>query len=235
MDAGFPAETLLHALEARRTPYVARVRNNAVLDRMAQPYLRRPVGRPPEEPRAWYHELTYRAATWSRERRVVLVVLERPDELFLHHFWLITDWTSAQMDGPALLALYRERGTAEGHMGELMDVLDPALSSAPRPKRHYRGAAPLQRTESGDSFAQNEVLLLLNVLAYDLVPVARVLIEAASGEGWSLRRVRERVLRVAARVLVHGRRAILVLGDSPARLWRMLWSHLGRLQYLESS
>src|SRR5216684_2736334 len=92
--------------------------------------------RPPVEPRTWYHELTYRAETWSRERRVVLVILERPDELFLHHFWLITNWTPEQMDGHALLALYRERGTAEGHMGELMDVLDPALSSAPRPKSH---------------------------------------------------------------------------------------------------
>ncbi len=163
------------------------------------------------------------------------MVLERPDELFLHHFWLITDWTPEQMDGQALLAMYRERGTAEGHMGELMDVLDPALSSAPRPKRHYRGEEPVRRSLSGDSFAQNEVLLLLNVLAYDLVHVARVMMETASGEGWSLRRLRERVLRVAARVLVHGRRAILVLGDSSARLWSALWSRLVRLQYVESS
>jgi hypothetical protein len=234
MDAGFPEERLLRALEERRTPYVARVRNNAVLDRMAQPYLRRPVGRPPGEPRTWYHEMTYRAETWSRERRVVLVVLERPEELFLHHFWLITDWTPEQMDGQALLEMYRERGTAEGHMGELMDVLDPALSSAPRPKSHYRGEL-VERGRVGDSFAQNEVLLLLNVLAYDLVHVARVLMETASGEGWSLRRVRERVLRVAARVLVHGRRALLVLGDASARLWSALWSRLRRLQYVEAA
>ncbi len=234
MDAGFPEEHLLRALEDRRTPYVARVRNNAVLDRMAQPYLRRPVGRPPAEPRTWFHELTYRAETWSHARRVVLVVQERPDELFLHHFWLITNWTPTQMDGAALLAMYRERGTAEGHMGELMDVLDPALSSAPRPKGHYRGE-PVECGQAGDAFAQNEVLLLLNVLAYDVVHVARVLLERASGEGWSLRRVRERVLRVAARVLVHGRRALLVLGDASARLWSALWSRLVRLQYVGSS
>ena len=234
MDAGFPEERLLGALEERRTPYVARVRNNAVLDRMAQPYLRRPVGRPPAEPRTWFHELTYRAETWSRARRVVLVVQERPDELFLHHFWLITNWTSEQMDGAALLAMYRERGTAEGHMGELMDVLDPALSSAPRPKSHYRGEL-VERGRTGDAFAQNEVLLLLNVLAYNVVHVARVLMETASGEGWSLRRVRERVLRVAARVLVHGRRALLVLGDASARLWGALWSRLRRLQYVEAA
>lgn len=234
MDAGFPEEHLLSTLEERRTPYVARVRNNAVLDRLAQPYLRRPVGRPPGEPRTWLHEMTYRAETWSCARRVVLVVQERPDELFLHHFWLITNWTAEQMDGPALLAMYRARGTAEGHMGELMAVLDPALSSAPRPKTHYRGV-PVEGGPGSDAFAQNEVLLLLNVLAYDVVHVARVLLETASGEGWSLRRVRERILRVAARVLVHGRRAILVLGDASARLWSALWSRLVRLQYVGSS
>ena len=37
-----------------------------------------------------------------------------------------------------LLGLYRMRGKAEGHMGELMDVLAPALSSVRRPKS-YRG------------------------------------------------------------------------------------------------
>jgi hypothetical protein len=231
MDAGFPEEHLLHALEERRTPYVARVRNNAVLDHMAQPYLRRPVGRPPAEPRTWTYETTYRAQKWSRERRVVLVVLERADELFLHHFWLITNWTSEQMDGTALLEMYRQRGTAEGHMGELMDVLDPALSSAPRQKSHYRGVEPARRFPPGDSFAHNEVLLLLNVLAYDIVHATRVMIEAATHEGWSLRRVRERVLRVAARVLVHGRRATLVIGESAAILWQALWPRVAALRW----
>ena len=50
IDAGFPEENFLSALENRGTPYVARVKNNAVLDRMAEPFLRRPVGRPPVEP-----------------------------------------------------------------------------------------------------------------------------------------------------------------------------------------
>ncbi len=231
MDAGFPEEHLLGSLEERRTPYVARVRNNAVLDRMAEPFLKRPVGRPPAEPRTWTYEMTYQAETWSRERRVVLVVLERADELFLHHFWLITSWAPEQMDGQALLEMYRQRGTAEGHMGELMDVLDPALSSSPRQKSHYRGVQPAQRFPSGDSFAQNEVLLLLNVLAYDIVHATRLMLEAATHEGWSLRRVRERVLRVAARVLVHGRRATLVIAESAAILWQALWPRVAALRW----
>lgn len=226
IDAGFPSEKFLAPLEARQTPYVARVKNNAVLDRLAEPYLVRPVGRPPNEPRTWLHELTYRAGTWSMDRRVVLVVMERPEELFLHHFWLITNWTPLQVSAEELLAKYRERGTAEGHMGELMSVLDPALSSSPRPKETYAGATVKVRVPSGDAFAQNEVRLLLNVLAYNVMHVLRTLLEDASGEGLSLQRLRERVLRVAARVLVHGRRAVLVITRASARLWQTLWRKL---------
>lgn len=236
IDAGFPEEQLLAMLEARRTPYVARVKNNPVLDRMAEPFLKRPVGRPPAEPRTWLYEMSYRAESWSRSRRVVLVVLEREDELFLHHFWLITNWDAEQMSGEALLEHYRQRGTAEGHMGELMNVLRPALSSAPRPKTHYRGEVPTTRTPSCaiDAFAHNEVILLINALAYNVAHVARTMLEAATHQGWSLQRVRERVLRVACRVLVHGRRVVLVINDVAASLWSMLWSRLRLLRPAES-
>ncbi len=131
IDAGFPDEALLSGIEARNRNYVARIRNNPVLDRMAEPHLRRPVGRRPKEPRVFFHEMTYRAENWSRERRVVLVVLEREDDLFLHHFWLITNWTEKGMPPEALLDLYRGRGTAEGHYGELMSVLDLAFLDQP--------------------------------------------------------------------------------------------------------
>lgn len=232
MDAGFPEEKLLAALEERGTPYVARVRNNALLNEAAAPYLRRPVGRPPAEPRTWFHEVGYQAGSWSRERRVVLVVMERPGELFLHHFWLITNWPPEQMKAEDLLALYRERGTAEGHFGELKSVLDPALSSAPRQKSHYRGSKPRKRSEPVDSFAQNEVVLLLHALAYNVMHAARALIERATGEGWSLLRLRERVLRVAGRALLHARRVVLVIGEAPAKQWAHLWSELRGFRFV---
>ena len=231
IDAGFPEEELLSALEERGTPYVARLRNNAVLDRMAAPFLRRPPGRPPGEPRTWCYESSYRAEPWSRERRVVLVVMERAEEFFLHHFWLVTSWTADEMGPHALLDLYRQRGTAEGHMGELMSVLDPALSSSPRAKTHYRGRPLEQSLVAGDSFANNEARLLLNVLAYNVVHAARVLMEKATGQGWGLGRFREVILRVAARVLLHGRRAVVIVGEASATLWRMLWMRIRTLHY----
>ena len=231
VDAGFPDEDLLGPLEKRRTPYVARVRNNSVLDKMAAPLLRRPVGRRPKEPRTWFHEFQYQAKEWSHARRVVLVVLERDEELFVHHFWLITNWSQDQMDGQALLEEYRERGTAEGHQGELMSVLAPLLSSTERPKATYAGHRVTSECPSVDAFAVNEVRLLLNALAYNLMHAARVLTEKATGEGWGLARFRERVLKVAARILVHSRRATFVISTSSAHLWQAVWQQIAQLHW----
>ena len=74
-DAGYPGEPLMAALEERGTHYVARVRNNAVLKRLALPAIDAVVwdalngGAPGGEPRTWVRESSYRAGSWSRSRR----------------------------------------------------------------------------------------------------------------------------------------------------------------------
>ena len=229
IDAGFPEETLLSRLEQRATPYVSRVKNNSVLDRKAQPFLKRPVGRRPAEPRMWLHEMTYQAESWSRARRVVLVVQEMPGKLLLHHFWLITNWSAEQMPAEDLLALYRIRGSAESRFGEFMSVLEPALSSTQRTKSHYRGKAPVKREPPVNPVENNEVLLLLHALAYNTMHAARTLLERKPHEGWSLRRFSDWVLRAPARVLVHSRRATVVVAEQVAVLWNQVWSSIHKL------
>ena len=56
----------LSGLESRKVPYVARIRNNQVLGRLAEPYLKRPPGRPPQTPRGWCYEESYQAGTWVK-------------------------------------------------------------------------------------------------------------------------------------------------------------------------
>lgn len=48
----------LESLEKRGTPYVARVKNNPVLDRMAESFLKRPAGRPLAETGTRFAHLT---------------------------------------------------------------------------------------------------------------------------------------------------------------------------------
>ena len=76
MDAGFPGPGLLQGLESRSVPYIARIRKNEVLNRMARALLDPTGGAIPESSRRelWFHELTYQAESWDRARRVVLVV-----------------------------------------------------------------------------------------------------------------------------------------------------------------
>lgn len=231
IDAGFPDDETLSGLEKEGVPYVARIKNNAVLDKMAEPFLKRPVGRPPHEGREWTVEMTYKAAAWTKERRVVLIVCERPDELFLHHFWLVTSWTEAEKAAADLLPHYRQRGTAEGYFGELMDAIRPALSSNKRPKSHYRGRHLPQEKRKNLSFWTNEVRLILAALAYNLAHAVRSVVETALGVGMSLVRVRDRFLRVAARVTLHARRVIVIVADEVRERWDKVWRTMRSLDF----
>ena len=86
-DAGYPGE--MSALEARGTHFVG-IRNYAVLKRLAVPAIDalayEALDRLEDSDRCatWSCELDeeYRAGSWSRGRRVVQILVERPGELF---------------------------------------------------------------------------------------------------------------------------------------------------------
>lgn len=217
-DAGFTGNPTLEALDKAKIEYVGRIASNAVLERMAEPYLKRPVGRPTIEPREWYHEFYYQADSWLKARRIILVVCERPGELFLHHFFLVStldwkEWTPRQV-----VKLYRKRGKAEGHMGELKDTLNVHLSST------CRGASLVQ-----DVMGRNQVSLLLSLYAYQLMHSLRGLAEGITQQGWSLRKVREQILKSAVIVTVHARKIGIQLGLSASKWWPSLLKNLGWL------
>ena len=234
-DAGFPTEPLLAPLEAKAYHYAFRLSSNPVLERLAEPYLSRPPGRPPLEPRVWTYELSYRVTSgknpWSRDRRVVLVVLEKPGELFLDHFFLVTNWTAQERGGEEILEFYRQRGTMEGYLGELKSVLQPALSSTNRMKTHIGGKRPKSWYLPRNAEAANEATFLLYLLAYNLLNAARrVANRSLPDEGrWSLDRVRTWLLNVPARVTLHGRYATFQINESAYALWQRLRSGFARL------
>jgi len=231
MDAGFPESELLATLEDEGVRYVARLRANARLEKLAAPFLRHPPGRPPAERRLWTHELLYRARTWERERRIVLVVLERPHaqgELFLDHFFLLTNVGAEEVCGRALLERYRARGEAERDFGDWKSTLSLALSSAPRPKSHYRGRLVSAPEPTTDSFAANEARLLLSLWAANLMRAGAELVSRGERQMLTRQRFRQLVLKVAARVLIHGRRLTLVIEADRAQLWQRFWRELAR-------
>jgi hypothetical protein len=225
IDAGFPTEDFLAPLEKRSTAYVARLRNNKKLDRMAAPLINRPRGRPPKEPRTFVHDLLYRAGPWSRARRVVLAVQEpKEGELFFSHFWLVTNLTREEMSASDLVELYRQRGTAEARFGDFMTTLDPALSSTRRINLTFKGRTPRTYAAGRDPMLVNEARLLIFALAANLMRAVQRLLD----ELRSLRGVRERVLRAATRIVVHARRITMAIERSLAPIWQRLLAALER-------
>jgi hypothetical protein len=227
-DAGFPEGKLLDRLEEEGFLYVARLNGNAVLKRMAAPY----ITQPPAAGQVRTHELIYQAAKWTRPRRVVLVVLERTKEqgeLFLDHFFLLTNVSVAEVPAEALLERYRKRGTAEKDFGEWKQALDVSLSSSPRPKSHYRGRELASPYAEPDSFAANEVRLLLSLIAANLMHAASALLEHGEAARPSRERFRQLVLKTAARVVLSGRRITFVIESSRAAVWRRCARAIDRL------
>ena len=211
----------LEALEDREIEYLGRLRSHTGLQKLAAPLLKRPPGRPPEQPREWCHDLEYQAGSWSAPRRVVLVVQERPDDLLLHAFFLVTNLSKFDWPPEKVLALYRKRGCAEAHMGEVKSALDVHLSSTDR------GASTVQGV-----MARNEVSLLLSLYAYQVLHGLRCLLERQTRQGWSLSRMREQVLKVAATLRLHARRITVHLGAAADKWWPTLLKGLPKLTAL---
>jgi hypothetical protein len=231
IDAGFPEPQLLETLEEEGFLYVARLKTNTALERLAAPFLAREPGPATGEERVWTHELAYQAKSWTHPRRVVLVVVERvreQGELFLDHFFLLSN-ASVATNGEALLERYRRRGAAEKDFGDWNQALALALSSAPRPKAHYRGRVVEEAYTEPDSFAANEVRLLLSLLAANLLHVGAELLAREESGRMSRERFRQLVLKVAGRALLGGHRIRFVIDAARAELWRRFLRELNHL------
>jgi hypothetical protein len=215
IDAGLVNGRVLDAIDDEGARFVGRIRNNAVLDALAQPYLQRPPGRPMKEGDEFAVELgAYQAGEWTRPYRVVLVVIDLPDpktglrELFPHYFFLVTNWRVAQRGGWELVEHYRRRGTFEDRLGEFNGAIGNGLSAG--------------------SFAANEAGLLLKLLAFNLAGMLRGELEDASGCGWDLKRVQQTVLKAGARLVQHARRVIVDVAQAAGVLWERLLQRMER-------
>lgn len=233
-DAGFPCDEFFSLLEVRKIRYVLRLGLNDRLKALAEPYLHRAPGSPTEEPRIWFHELAYKAEPWSRPRRIVLVVLERKGEFFPDSFFLVTNFSLMEMSAEELLEFYRARGTMERHIGEIKSVLDPRLSSSPRQKSHYRNEEPTRRTEPIDGEKANAATFLLFMLGYNLMNLVRNLLASAQEEEEpvpSLGRVRERVLKVASRLIRSARYAFFLVNAAYREVWELLHERISTIEW----
>lgn len=212
-DAAYAVGAVMDDLEDDGIRFTGRLRNSAALNALAQPYLTRPVGRPPAEGYERAVEVGRYTATDGRHGfRLILVIVDRPDPdtgclpLFPHYFFLVTNWSAQVMPAENLLLRYRDRGTFEDRFSELIGALDLHLSCS--------------------AFDRNEATFFMHLLAFNLVNVARVEMERATGSGWDLRRVQQTVLKAAARVVYGSRQILFYLASASAAAWKVLLAAL---------
>lgn len=215
IDAGLVEGPVLDVFDDEGVSFLGRIKSNAVVDRLAEPYLKRSPGRPTAEGDQFTIELgPYRAASWTRAYRLVLVVVDLPDPktgmraLFPDYFLLITNWDVRRRSGQQLLEHYRRRGTFEDRLGEFNACVGDGLPAG--------------------SFEVNEARLLAKLLAFNLAGMVRGELEDASGCGWDLLRVQQTVLKAGARVVEHSRRLIVDVARAAGLLWGRLLDRIGR-------
>jgi len=218
-DAAFTEGPIMDALTDDGIRFLGRLANNPALDRLARPYLFRPIGRPPKEGYEFTVELgPYRASSekhaWKHTQRLILVVSDLPDartgqlNLLPHYFFLVTNWAEHEMSADDLLVHYRDRGTFEDRIGEFQGHVQPLLSSP--------------------DFETNEAAFLLALLSFNLVSILRGELECATSSGWSLERVQRSVLKAGVLIQNAGHRILVNVAAAVTTLWNAVFRRLDK-------
>lgn len=217
LDAGYTSGNVMDYLVDEKVRFYGRLKTNAVLDRLAQPYLKRRPGRPPAEGYENVIELgQHQAKDWKHSQRLILIVVDQPDSrtgqlnLMPHHFFLITNVPEDKRDRWGILDSYRQRGTFEDRLGEFQQAIGPHLSS--------------------QSFASNEATMLLGLLAYNLSSMLRIELEDDLGGCWDLGRFQANVLRAGGRVIKHARYLRVDITQCVVDFWQRLVTRIQQLR-----
>lgn len=183
-DAAFASPEVYEYLEESGILYAIRLKANANLYREIEHLLTRPVGRPPKKPRVFYHDFSYRAASWTKSRRVVAKVEWHQGELFPRVGFIVTN---LQRKPSNVVRFYNKRGNCEQWIKEGKLALSWTRLSCTR-------------------FFSNQVRLALFVLAYNLGNFLRRFALPKDVSHWSLRSVQLKLIKIGAKVVSHSRR-----------------------------
>lgn len=171
---------------------------------------KRPPGRPPIEVQRNYANFSYQAQSWKTPRRVVAKVEWHPGELFPRVGFIVTN-----LSRPAerVVAFYNGRDTAEQWIKE------------------GKNATKWTRL-SCCSFAANAVRLQLHALAYNLANFLRTLALPDGIEKWSLTSLREKLVKIGARLVAYGRYMTFQMAEVavPRDLFRRMLEMIAELR-----
>ena len=214
-DAAFAGPKLLRLLEREGFRYAIRIKANAVLERKIAHLLKRPVGRPSLQPKVFYHRLRYQAKSWECARRVVAKIEWHAGELFPRVGFIVTNlkWHSKRV-----VRFYNRRGTAEQWIKEGKNAIKWTKLSCRR-------------------FKNNAARLNLFALAYNLANFLRQLVLPKSIKKWTLTTLREKLIKIGAKVVKHAKYIIFQLAEVavPRQLFAAILERIGQLRLRSAS
>jgi hypothetical protein len=182
-DAAFANPEVYDYLEDEGFRYTTRLPANQILQERIGHLLTRPVGRPPHYVRRYFASFRYQAKSWEKSRRVIAKVEWHPGELYPRVGFIVTNMT----DPPEkIVAFYNKRGTCEQWIKEGKNAVKWTRLS-------YR------------TFEANAVRLQLHALAYNLGNFLRTLATPEPIRNWSLTSLREKLIKIGAKVVSHAR------------------------------
>ena len=190
-DAAFANPALYRLLEKEGYRYAIRLKANAVLEREIEHLLTRPVGRPSHEPKVFYHSFQYQAKSWQQSRRVVAKIEWHAGELFPRVGFIVTNLNQRSKN---VVKFYNGRGTAEQWIKE--------------------GKNAVKWTKlSCRTFKDNQARLQLFALAYNLGNFLRRLALPKPVRHWSLTTLREKLIKIGAKVTRHSKYVTFQLAE----------------------
>ena len=211
-DAAFANPEVYELLEVEGYKYTIRLPANSVLQESIAWLLTRPVGRPPHEVRRYYASFSYRAGSWTKPRRVVAKVEWHPGELYPRVGFIVTN-----MSRPTerVVAFYNHRGTAEQWIKEGKNAV-------------------IWTRLSCHSFKANAVRLQLHALAYNLANFLRTLALPPEIAQWSMTTLRERLVKIGAKIVRHGRSITFQMAEVmvPRQLFEKILTAIAALRRL---
>ncbi len=209
-DAAFAKPELYELLEAEGYGYAIRLPANAVLQERIAHLLTRPVGRPPKKPQVFFASFGYQAQSWTKPRRVVAKVEWHQGELYPRVGFIVTNLTRP---AARVVKFYNGRGTAEQWIREGKQAL------------HWTRL-------SCRAFRDNAVRLQLFALAYNLANFLRSLALPSQVAQWTLTTLREKLVKIGARIVRHGRYVVFQLAEVavPRMLFVAILRRIDRLR-----
>ncbi|MBU4175786.1 MAG: IS1380 family transposase [Actinobacteria bacterium] len=191
-DAAFAIPDIYEYLEDKGVLYAIRLKANNNLHREIDHLMTRPVGRPSKKPKVFFHDFSYRAASWKSSRRVIAKVEWHAGELFPRTGFIVTNMSRTPEN---VVRFYNRRGNCERWIKEGKSALTWTRLSCAK-------------------YVSNQVRFALFVLAYNLGNFLRRFALPSEVSHWSLSSIQLKLIKIGAKIISHSRMTVFQLCEA---------------------